>query len=177
MTDWKDQLSQLVYSTDSGKVDPEPQPEQIPEGDGIVRLQRQTKGRKGKGVTIVSGIAAPQQELKSIAKTLKQHCGVGGAVKDYTIELQGDQRDAAEQWLTKRATGLKGRGLRSYSTCNTCPSARHSTLPAKVSINCRPRPNSASSLLSEALPVDAFGLYGARPFELISKLINSSSGK
>ena len=107
MTDWKDQLSQLVYSTDSGKVDPEPQPEQIPEGDGIVRLQRQTKGRKGKGVTIVSGIAAPQQELKSIAKTLKQHCGVGGAVKDYTIELQGDQRDAAEQWLTKQGYRVK----------------------------------------------------------------------
>lgn len=107
MSDWKDQLSQLVYSTDQGKIAEETQPEVIPEGDGIVRLQRQTKGRKGKGVTVVSGIAAPQQELKVIAKKLKQHCGVGGAVKDYTIELQGDQREAAQQWLQQQGYTVK----------------------------------------------------------------------
>ncbi|TDP31013.1 translation initiation factor 1 (eIF-1/SUI1) [Idiomarina aquatica] len=107
MTDWKDQLSQLVYSTDSGKVDAEPEPEVIPEGDDIVRIQRQTKGRKGKGVTIITGIGAPETELKAIAKKLKQHCGVGGAVKDYTIELQGDQRQAAKQWLEKQQYRVK----------------------------------------------------------------------
>ncbi|RUO77935.1 stress response translation initiation inhibitor YciH [Idiomarina seosinensis] len=110
MSDWKDQLSQVVYSTEQGKIDPEPEPEEIPEGDGVVRLQRQTKGRKGKGVTIVSGIAKPQQELKTIAKKLKQFCGVGGAVKDYEIELQGDQRDAAEQWLSKQGYRVKRAG-------------------------------------------------------------------
>ena len=54
MSDWKDTLSQMVYSTDQGRIDPEPEPEDIPAGDGIVRLQRETKGRKGKGVTLVS---------------------------------------------------------------------------------------------------------------------------
>lgn len=110
MNDWKEQLSQVVYSTEQGKIDPEPEPEEIPEGDGVVRLQRQTKGRKGKGVTIISGIAKPQQELKAIAKKLKQFCGVGGAVKDYEIELQGDQRDAAEQWLSKQGYRVKRAG-------------------------------------------------------------------
>lgn len=110
MSDWKDQLSTLVYSTDTGKIDAEPEPEDIPESDGIVRLQRQTKGRKGKGVTIVTGIAKPEKELKAIAKKLKQHCGVGGAVKDYTIELQGDQRDAAQQWLEKQGYAVKQAG-------------------------------------------------------------------
>ncbi|MGM0524758.1 MAG: stress response translation initiation inhibitor YciH [Pseudomonadota bacterium] len=110
MSDWKDQLSQVVYSTEQGKIDPEPEPEEVPEGDGVVRLQRQTKGRKGKGVTIVSGIPEPQQELKAIAKKLKQFCGVGGSVKEYEIELQGDQRDAAEQWLTKQGYRVKRAG-------------------------------------------------------------------
>lgn len=107
MSDWKDQLNQLVYSTDSGKIEAEPEPEVIPEGDGIVRIQRQTKGRKGKGVTIISGISAPEAELKTLAKKLKQHCGVGGAVKDYTIELQGDQREAAKLWLEKQRYHVK----------------------------------------------------------------------
>ena len=107
MNDWKDQLSQVVYSTDAGKIDSEPEPESIPRGDGVVRLQRQTKGRKGKGVTIVTGIAKPETELKAIAKKLKQHCGVGGSVKDYTIELQGDQRDAAQQWLKHQGYKVK----------------------------------------------------------------------
>lgn len=107
MSDWKDQLSQLVYSTEQGKIPPEPEPEVVPQGDGIVRLQRQTKGRKGKGVTLVTGIVATQNELKDLAKKLKQHCGVGGAVKDYTIELQGDQRQAAQQWLQKQGYTVK----------------------------------------------------------------------
>lgn len=110
MPDWKDQLSQIVYSTDSGRVEPESEPEDIPEGDGIVRLRRETKGRKGKGVTIVTGLDKPQAELKAIAKKLKQHCGVGGSVKDYEIELQGDQRDSIEAWLKKEGYKVKRAG-------------------------------------------------------------------
>ena len=45
MSDWKDQLSQMVYSTDQGRISPEPEAEEVPEGDGIVRLRRETKGR------------------------------------------------------------------------------------------------------------------------------------
>ncbi|WP_404399602.1 stress response translation initiation inhibitor YciH [Idiomarina seosinensis] len=110
MSDWKDQLGQLVYSTDAGKIDPEPEPEVIPQGDGIVRLQRQTKGRKGKGVTLVTGLEKPEKELKAVAKQLKQYCGVGGAVKEHTIEIQGDQRDAAERWLKQQGYTVKRAG-------------------------------------------------------------------
>lgn len=65
-----------------------------PEGDGIVRISRQTKGRKGKGVTLINGLLLTEEELKALAKELKQHCGVGGAVKSGVIEIQGDQRDS-----------------------------------------------------------------------------------
>lgn len=110
MADWQDELSQMVYSTDSGRIEPDPEPENLPEGDGIVRLRRETKGRKGKGVTIVTGLNKPQAELKAIAKKLKQHCGVGGSVKDYDIELQGDQRDSIENWLVKSGYNVKRAG-------------------------------------------------------------------
>lgn len=110
MSDWKDQLSQMVYSTDSGRIDPEPEPESVPQGDGIVRLQRETKGRKGKGVTLVTGLDKPQAELKAIAKKLKQQCGVGGSVKGYDIELQGDQRDSIETWLVSQGYRVKRAG-------------------------------------------------------------------
>lgn len=62
-------------------------------GDGIVRLQRETKGRKGAGVTVVTGLALSDAALVKMAKELKKKCGVGGAVKDGRIELQGDQRE------------------------------------------------------------------------------------
>lgn len=79
--------------------------------DGIVRLERQTKGRKGKGVTLITGIPLPDAELKALAKTLKQKCGVGGAIKNGVIELQGDQRELLlpllqeKGWTVKKAGG------------------------------------------------------------------------
>ncbi|GAB4190414.1 MAG: translation initiation factor Sui1 [Wenzhouxiangellaceae bacterium] len=110
----------LVYSTDQGQHCPKcqqpknncqcgkPKP---PSGDGIVRIRRETKGRKGKGVTIISGVPLAGDELKALAKQLKQHCGSGGAIKDGEIEIQGDHRDkvlAALQgkgWTVKKAGG------------------------------------------------------------------------
>jgi translation initiation factor 1 len=94
----------LVYSTDRGRLCPgclRPAPECVcrdaerrpPAGDGIVRLSRQTKGRKGSGVTLVTGLPLGAEELAALAKSLKASCGVGGAIKDGVIELQGDQRD------------------------------------------------------------------------------------
>ncbi|RUO78880.1 stress response translation initiation inhibitor YciH [Idiomarina tyrosinivorans] len=110
MSDWKDQLSQLVYSTDQGKIAPEAEPEKIAESDGFVRLRRETKGRKGKGVTIVSGIPVSETDLKAIAKKLKQLCSVGGSVKFPNIELQGDQRDTIEPWLIQHGYRVKRSG-------------------------------------------------------------------
>ena len=69
--------SRLVYSTDVGRVHEREQP-QVTLTDGIVRIRRETKGRKGKGVTTVSGIDLPELGLKALAKQLKQKCSTGG---------------------------------------------------------------------------------------------------
>jgi translation initiation factor 1 len=61
--------------------------------DGIVRITRQTKGRKGKGVSCVTGLALPPEKLEELARQLKQRCGAGGTVKDGVIEIQGDHRE------------------------------------------------------------------------------------
>lgn len=110
MASLQDQLSQLVYSTDQGRIDPEPEQEQIPESDGVIRIRRETKGRKGKGVTVLSGFGVSVDELKVIAKTLKKFCGVGGSVKEHTIEIQGDQRDTIEKWLANNQYRSKRTG-------------------------------------------------------------------
>ena len=110
----------LVFSTETGRICPgcrHPVADCIcrkstqPAGDGIVRVSRETKGRKGKGVTLITGIPLDEKALKSYAKTLKAKCGTGGTVKDGVVEIQGDQRDILvpmlEQkgWTVKRAGG------------------------------------------------------------------------
>ncbi|MBL0715991.1 MAG: translation initiation factor Sui1 [Desulfosarcina sp.] len=112
----------LVYSTESGRMCPDcrqpvavcdcrrraPKPSA---GDGVVRVGRETKGRKGKGVTTVTGVPLDQDALKRLAKQLKQQCGTGGTVKNGIIEIQGDHRErlmAALKkygWVVKRAGG------------------------------------------------------------------------
>lgn len=76
-------------------------------GDGIVRLHRETKGRKGSGVTLVRGVACDAAELKALAKALKAACGVGGAIKDGVIELQGEQRQKIKPLLEARGYTVK----------------------------------------------------------------------
>jgi len=93
----------LVYSTDggnncSGCGHPLKQcccsRQKIPQqGDGIVRISRQTKGRKGSGVSIIAGLPLGGPDLKKLARQLKKKCGSGGTVKDGVIEIQGDHRD------------------------------------------------------------------------------------
>lgn len=79
--------------------------------DGIIRIQRETKGRKGKGVTLVTGVPLTGDELKSLAKALKQKCGTGGTIKNGVIEIQGDHRDLLlnllqqKGWIVKKAGG------------------------------------------------------------------------
>ncbi len=79
--------------------------------DAVVRVSRQTKGRKGKGVTLVTGIPLTGTDLKELAKILKQRCGSGGTVKNGIIEIQGDHRDtvvkelAPKGWVVKKAGG------------------------------------------------------------------------
>ena len=60
--------------------------------DGIVRLHRQSKGRAGKPVTLITGLDIKIEELKKLAKTIKTKCGVGGKIEGDDILLQGDKR-------------------------------------------------------------------------------------
>ena len=112
--------SATVYSTESGKLCPdcnEPAVKCIcrkkqvpPQNDGIVRLMRETKGRKGKGVTLITGVPLGSEELKTLAKSLKQKCGSGGSVKEGVIEIQGDHRDMLEQELVSLGYKVKRAG-------------------------------------------------------------------
>ena len=100
-----DNNSRLVYSTDSGRID-EPKAAVVrPKGDGIVRIQRQTSGRKGKGVCLITGVDLDDAALEKLAAELKKKCGCGGAVKEGGIEIQGDKRDLLKQLL--EAKGMK----------------------------------------------------------------------
>ncbi len=112
-------MSRVVYSTDQGRLCPDCQQaidqcrcrklasDTIPAGDGIVRIQRETKGRKGKGVTLVTGVPLAEKELKALAKQLKQRCSTGGSVKNGVIEIQGDQRDTLKQLLQEQGFTVK----------------------------------------------------------------------
>ena len=102
--------ARLVYSTGQGRLCPEcarplamcrckrskaavPVAAPAPKVDGIVRVGRETKGRKGKGVTIITGVPLTGDALDALATRLKKRCGSGGTVDGATIEIQGDHRD------------------------------------------------------------------------------------
>ena len=101
----------IVYSTDSGRMCPEcnhviddcicQSQDAISFTDGTVRLKRETKGRKGSGVTLIEGTGLAGKELKGLAKKLKAKCGAGGAIKDGVIEIQGDKRELLKVELEK----------------------------------------------------------------------------
>jgi predicted translation initiation factor SUI1 len=76
----------------------------------IVRVGRETKGRRGKGVTTVSGLPLDETGLRELAGVLKQRCGTGGTVKDGVIEIQGDQRDRIIAELEKLGYTVKRAG-------------------------------------------------------------------
>ncbi len=106
---WQDQLSTLVYSTDKGKITPEKK-EIITPCDGFARVRRETKGRKGKGVMVISGLGLDAKALKALASKLKKSCGTGGSVVGETIEIQGDKRDLIKQILEKHDFKVKFTG-------------------------------------------------------------------
>ena len=117
----KDKISGLVYSTDRGRMCPECEnpadqcvckqaSSNIPAGDGIVRVGRETKGRKGKAVTLITGVPLSAAELKRLARELKARCGSGGTVKDGTIEIQGDHRDKLTEVLRSKGWVVKQSG-------------------------------------------------------------------
>jgi translation initiation factor 1 len=94
--------SRLVYSSDGGRVQPPPErrrpaaPNRGPSApsvpnDGIVRVFRDRSGRKGKTVTLVTGV--PPNKVDEVASTLKRAAAAGGAIREGAIEIQGDHRE------------------------------------------------------------------------------------
>lgn len=111
----------LVYSTDAGRMCPacrQPMAQCIckqaakaaPAGDGIVRVQRETKGRGGKAVSVVRGVPVDAAALTKLGQELKAACGSGGTVKDGTIEVQGDHVEKIMAWLQGRGFRVKRAG-------------------------------------------------------------------
>ena len=107
----------VVYSTAFGKACPKcgnpssictcgKGKTQLP-NDGIVRIARQTKGRKGAGVSLVTGVPLEEKDLKKLAKQLKKKCGSGGTIKSGIIEIQGDHRETLQRELTKLGYAVK----------------------------------------------------------------------
>jgi translation initiation factor 1 len=111
----------LVYSTDGGRMCAECRrtlaecicktiARTQPAGDGIARVVRETKGRGGKSVTVVRGLALDPVALASLGKQLRAACGSGGTVKDGMIEVQGDHCDRVIEELKKSGHRVKRAG-------------------------------------------------------------------
>lgn len=117
--------SRLVYSTDAGRICPKcgnpidkckckkgkatittQQLSGYPD-DGVVRIRRETKGRKGKTVTAIFGLPLDDEDLKRFTKRLKRRCGTGGSVKDGIIVIQGDHRETLFEEIKKNGYTVK----------------------------------------------------------------------
>jgi translation initiation factor 1 len=112
----------LVYDSDLGRMCPEcrrpvarcvcarTRVSAAPRGDGVVRVRRETQGRKGKTVTTIAGVPWSEARLLELTKELKQGCGAGGSLKDGVIEIQGDHRDRIVAALEQRGLTVKRAG-------------------------------------------------------------------
>jgi translation initiation factor 1 len=81
-----------------------------PPSDGVIRIARETQGRGGRGVTVLTGLALAPQDLEMLARELKTLCGAGGAVRNGRIELQGEHRDRLVSELARRGFRTKRSG-------------------------------------------------------------------
>lgn len=113
--------ARMVYSTESGRMcpvcgkpakncackDKKAAPKGFVASDGIIRINREKKGRKGKTVTLITGFDPSADDLKQIAKKLKAKCGTGGSTKDGRIIIQGDHRQAIQNELQEQGFKVK----------------------------------------------------------------------
>lgn len=112
--------SRLVYSSETGRICPDcgkaanacvcRKKSSLPAGDGVVRVRRETKGRGGKTVTVISGLPLAEEGVKALAGELKKRCGTGGTVKDGLVEIQGDHRELLLAELAARGFRAKAAG-------------------------------------------------------------------
>ena len=114
--------SRLVYSTEKGRICPScghpttkctckkkkaANKQTTYPNDGIVRIRREVKGRKGKTVTAVFGVSLDDKNLQQFAKNLKRLCGTGGTVKDGVIIIQGDHRETLLKEIEQQGYTVK----------------------------------------------------------------------
>ncbi len=109
-----------VYSTEWGRICPTcgkpvdrctcaiKKPASV--GDGIVRVSRETKGRKGKGVTLVTGLLLDEDGKKNLLAEIKKKCGAGGSLKEGLLEIQGEHRDIIVELLKTKGYQVKKSG-------------------------------------------------------------------
>ena len=111
--------SSFVFSTEHGKLCPkceqphsdciciENRKKQVNVSNGPIQISRQSKGRNGKYVTVISGLPINQEELKETASNLKKTCNAGGSIKNNNIEIQGDQRKVVASKLREKGWQFK----------------------------------------------------------------------
>ena len=101
----------LLYSTDGSHLNVCatcgrhpcvcPPPAAVEPARTRLRLRLDTKGRRGKSVTLVDGLPPHRTYGSDLLRQLKAHCGTGGTLKEGMLELQGDQRDKAQAYLER----------------------------------------------------------------------------
>ncbi len=101
-----EERSTLVFASGIGRIREEKPKAVRPQGDGVVRITLKRLGG-GKTASVVTGIPLEEDEMKDLARSLKQKCGVGGSVKDFCIEIQGDKRNILKTELEKRGYTVK----------------------------------------------------------------------
>lgn len=101
-----EERSTLVFVSGIGRIKEEKPKAERPQGDGVVRIQLKRLGG-GKMASVVTGLPLDEDDLKDLARSLKQKCGVGGSVKDFNIEIQGDKRNVIKAELEKKGYTVK----------------------------------------------------------------------
>jgi translation initiation factor 1 len=93
--------SNKIAYREFGDEEPEEEVTELPPNQQKLKIEASRKGKGGKTVTIISGFQVSPETLTSLTKTLKNQCGAGGALKDNTIEIQGDHRQKLLEIVTK----------------------------------------------------------------------------
>lgn len=101
-----EERSTLVFVSGIGRIKEEKPKAERPQGDGVVRIQLKRLGG-GKMASVVTGLPLDEDDMKDLARSLKQKCGVGGSVKDFNIEIQGDKRNVIKAELEKKGYTVK----------------------------------------------------------------------
>lgn len=103
--------NRTVWSSASGDLRKKEQTtshtKSLPPQQQTAYLHRESGGRGGKVVSVVKNLVLTEEDLKTLAKKLKQECGTGGTVKDGVIEIQGEHRQRMAEVLTKLGYKVK----------------------------------------------------------------------